>query len=249
MVDAPAEVPDAPSPRSRRGRLVAWAICAILAACVVWAVEAGSPERIDATGVDELVVPWPDPDPQDFVDGIDHPWLPLRPGASWVHAGQVDGVATTRTTTVLDETREVAGIEATVVRVQQRTTGGPGSESLRFYAQDRRGHVWLLGEEGVWEVGPGVPAGLALAAEPRRGDAAVRVPLSGDGREVVRVGERNGEARTPAGDYSGLLQLTETRGTPAGEETQVWLARGVGEVLRTVGADDRLELQRHEPGS
>lgn len=246
MVDAAPDMPDAPTPRSRRrwAHPVVWVVVALLVGLFVWAVEVGSPPRIDATGVDELQVPWADPAPDEFVAEVDNPWLPLTRGTSWVQVGEVDGAATTRTTSVLDEGREVAGIDATVVRVHQRGGGQAPRERVRLYAQDRDGNVWLLGEEGVWQVGPGVPAGLAMAAEPRRGDAGVRVPLEGAAREVVRVGEGDREAVVPAGSWSDLLELTETYGSPTEAEVEVLVARGVGEVVRTWGAGNRLALER-----
>ncbi len=32
------------------------------------------------SGVDELVIPTPSPDPDDFVAAVDNPWFPLEPG-------------------------------------------------------------------------------------------------------------------------------------------------------------------------
>ena len=41
------------------------------------------------TGVDELTIPTPSLDPDDFVRRIDNPWLPLAAGATWTY--QVTG--------------------------------------------------------------------------------------------------------------------------------------------------------------
>lgn len=244
------ESPTAPDATAgRRRRRWPWVVGLLLAVGLVVAVELGSPRHVDPTGVDDLVVPWTAPDPDDFVAEVDNPWLPLSAGAGWVHVGEVDGVETTRTTTVLDETREVAGIAATVVREVTAAEGGPETVRERWYAQDRRGHVWTLGEEGVWQVGDGVPAGLAMAAEPRRGDAHVRVPLDGADREVVEVSERGEALRVPAGEYADLLRVLERSGEEDGDDAlaEVLLAEGTG-VVEWRSRDGRLDLVSHDPG-
>lgn len=244
--------PSGSRPPRRRTRRAWWAVGLLLLAALVAAVELGSPRSIDPTGVDELEVPWERPDPAQFVAQVDHPWWPLRPGATWVHEGVVDGVAVTRTTTVLDEPREVAGVATTVVREETTPTDGDDEAAAdattvrkRWYAQDRRGHLWLLGEEGVWSVGDDVPAGLVLAAEPRRGDAHLQVPLEGSAREVVEVGEREEALVVPAGEFSDLLR-TLLRAAD-GTLTEVRWARGTGPVQETT-VDGHLDLVSHDPG-
>src|ERR1044072_2652040 len=44
-----------------------------------------NPTEIGPQGVDELVVPTPSPDPDDFVDDVDNPWLPFAPGTVWTY--------------------------------------------------------------------------------------------------------------------------------------------------------------------
>ncbi len=46
-------------------------VLAVLAGC------GSAPKEIDPTGVDGLVIPTPDPDPTDFVEGVDNRYLPL----------------------------------------------------------------------------------------------------------------------------------------------------------------------------
>lgn len=231
----------------RAGRRWWWFVGAVLAVGLLVAVELGSPRPIDPTGVDELEVPWSRPDPAEFVAEVDHPWWPLTPGATWVHAGVVDGVETTRTTTVLRERREVAGVAATVVREVTVPRDGAGTRQVRerWYAQDRRGHLWLLGEEGVWAVGDAVPAGLVLAAQPRRGDAHVRVPLEGQAREVVEVEERGEALVVPAGEYADLLRTLVRTGD--GTLVEVRWAQGTGPV-QWMSREGHLDLVSHRAG-
>lgn len=217
-----------------------------LAVGFLWAVEVGSPRTIDATGVDELEVPLADIDSVEFVDGIDHLWLPLRPGASWAYRGQRGLTEVTALTEVLVDTVDVAGVEATRVR-----TNVDGADAVRWYAQDVDGHVWLLGEEGVWSVADGAPAGLATPAEPRRGDGFVRVPgLTADAgpAEWWTIGEREADVAVADETYAEVLTVSGTRttdGLPTSYELE--FAEGVG-LVRRVDARGVLELVEHTPG-
>ncbi|MBE7325916.1 hypothetical protein IEQ44_14795 [Nocardioides sp. Y6] len=243
----PGSVPER-EPRGR-GRATLWLLAVVVALGLLVAIEVGSPRQVDPTGVDELEVPWADPDPEEFVDGVDHAWWPLRPGARWVHEGVVDGVSTSRTTTVLTRRREVAGVAATVVREVTRPRGARPTVVERWYAQDRRGHLWLLGQDGSWALGADVPAGLVLAAEPRRGDAHLRVPLSGVEREVVEVAERGEAVVVPAGEYADLLRTVERLGADRAdaEVVEVRWAEGVGPV-QWMSEAGHLDLVSHDPG-
>lgn len=227
-------------------RVVLTVAVVVLVAAFLWAVEVGSPRTVDATGVDELRVPLDDLTSVDFVVGVDNPWLPLHTDALWVHRGEWDGRSVTVRTEVVG-TVEVGDVVATRVR----TSYDPGEEHVRLYAQDVDGHVWLLGEEGRWVAGDGVPAGLAMPAEPRRGDGFVRVPgeTSGAGpQEWWSIDERGEEVRVPAGEYEVLL-VDATAVRERGEETYTSaLARGTGEVLR-VSVEGTLELVEYRSGT
>lgn len=71
----------------------------LIVACAVSACGTASPTS-PPTGIDELVVPTPSPDADDFVERIDNPWFDLDPT-------QVDG------------SDEVAGVAVTVVDGEQ----------------------------------------------------------------------------------------------------------------------------------
>jgi len=154
------------------------ALALVLAVALELAIRAGEPSTVGPTGVDTLQVPWPDPDPDAFVAEVDHPWLPLQPGATWTFGDEQVVVA--------PEPHEVAGIDATVVTVV-------GVD--RFVAQDEDGNVWLLGERGHdagsptpdWSIADGSPAGLVLPAEPRRGDGWATVVPDGEVQAATRV--------------------------------------------------------------
>lgn len=224
-------------------------LCSALAAC------GGNPGRYEPTGVDELTIPTPSPDPDDFVEGVDNPWLPLRPGSRWVYRADGEAGARTVTVSVVPETREVAGVEATVVREVVRDADGRLLEEARtWFAQDRAGNVWHLGEQATsydgggtvsWRAGAaGAQAGLAMPAEPRVGDGFRREHLAGRAEDVARVVALDGSASVPYGDLEGLLVLERTTPLDPGlRELEHW-AEGVGLVREetVAGGDEVVEL-------
>lgn len=208
--------------------LAAAAVAALLGGC------ANSPGEVDPTGVDELTVPTPSPDPDDFVEGVDNDWYPLQPGSvrRWrVIGGSGGGLRVS----VAREPLLVAGVESTVVRT--RSTFDPravpdGWETevqTDFYAQDRDGNVWWLGRAGEWEAGvDGAQAGLLVPAEPRLGDGYQMALLEGvvDVRAEVAAVE----------DDEVRLELVSMEGSE-----EVVLQRDVGPI-RVESEDEALEL-------
>lgn len=183
-----------------------------------------APERYRPTGVDELEIPTPAPDPDDFVDEIDNELLPLVPGTVWEYAVS-DGAQVT--VTVTDETREVAGVTTTVVR-----GGSAGADS--WYAQDEDGNVWFFGAEGVWKAGVGgAEAGLAMPAEPRLGDGFVYAHHSDSSEELVEVVDVDASASTPYAQFDDVLETSVTTTSALGFTGRQLFAPGVGLVHAT----------------
>jgi hypothetical protein len=121
----------------------------------------------EAGGVDELVIPTPSPDPDDFVATIDNPWLPYEPGASWTYTDGSSDV----TFSVADGPT-IAGVATTAV---------VSSGSADYYAQDDDGNVWWFGREGEWQAGDdGAEAGIAMLAKPRLGDGYAEMGVDGE---------------------------------------------------------------------
>ena len=131
-----------------------------------------------STGVDELVVPTPSPDPADFVAEVDNPWFVLDE-ATYADA---DGAAVERE---VEAGPSVLGVATTAVTLDGATD---------LYAQDAAGNVWWFGHEDAgttgWEAGvDGAEAGLVMAAKPRRGDGYRLAEVPGEDlrAEVVEV--------------------------------------------------------------
>ena len=94
-----------------------------------------APQKSPPTGVDGLEIPTPSADPGDFVEGIDNPYLPLRPGSRWVYKSRNLDQQTT-TVTVTGDTREVQGVTTTVVHdVVKDPDGTVVEETVDWFAE------------------------------------------------------------------------------------------------------------------
>jgi len=223
----------------RRG----WYVVPFLAAVLGLSGCGTASEPSPPSGVDELAIPTPSVDPDDFVARIDNPWLPLASGATWTYrvTGSTTGVSSgTQTVTVRDQAEDVAGVSATAV-----DTSGPAGDVTDYYAQDRSGNVWWLGREGVWRAGDdGAEAGLAMPRHPRVGDGWRTALLSGVVEDRASVAALDGSVSVPAGTFDNLVELETSSPLTPELGTLESYARGVG-LVRTVstsGPTYRAEL-------
>lgn len=214
----------------RRGRV---SVGALLGVLVLAGCGSASPEY-EIAGIDELVIPTPSPDPEDFVGHVDNPWLPLEQGSEWTYDVD-DGVQAGRSTVTVEPSNlRLGGVAVTVVRTETLVGKGPATEQVDFYAQDRDGNVWWFGRQGEWDVEvEGAAAGLAMPADPRVGDGwrpallegvvedRVTVESVADGAVVLRVESdlRPGAAVQQVYDEGvGLTRTFNLEGPPGSSE-------------------------------
>lgn len=197
-------------------------------------------------GVDELVIPTPSPDPDDFAERVDNPWFPLVVGATWTYESTVPAGSTVTMTAEAGPT--IAGVSTTALRTV--ADGGEPAVTLDYFAQDDDGNVWWFGREGEWRAGEdGAEAGVAMLARPRFGDG-YREAL-GDGvvdqrSEIVAL---DGEVDTPAGAYDDVQVVETTSPVTGWSETTSYYARGVGLVARDAPNTELRLVASDEPQS
>lgn len=205
-------------------------------------------------------------DPADFGGPIDNPYWPMTPGTRWVFRERdMEGGDRMVEVTVTDQTKDILGITAIVVHDLVTEDGEAVEDTLDWYAQDRVGNVWYLGEdtreydkgvvvttEGSWQAGvDGALAGVAMPADPVTGLTYRQEYLQGqaeDGALVLSIGET---VTVPLGTYDGLL-MTRDFTTLDPEILEIkFFAKGVGPVLEVgvSGGTDRAELTGFTPGS
>jgi hypothetical protein len=218
-------------------------------------------------GADEPVIDVPDGvdqpslDPADVVAVIDNPYLPFRAGERWVYEGESDGELERIEVTVLPERREVMGIPATVVRDTVTVDGELVEDTYDWFAQDRDGNVWYLGEDskeyedgevvstaGSWEAGvDGALPGIVMEAAPAVGDAYRQELYEGEAEDLAEVVREGVTEEVAAGTYDELLVIEEWNPLEPEVVEEKYYARGVGMVLEvtTRGGDSRIELIEH----
>lgn len=232
-----------------RRLLALGAVAGLLSGC------GAGPGLAPPTGVDGLQIPTPSPDPDDFVERVDNPLLPLLPGNRWVYES-TEGETTT--VTVTDDTREVAGVTTTVVRDVVTEDDEVVERTLDWFAQDRDGNVWYFGEhtteyddrgrpdhEGSWEAGvDGAEAGLVMAAHPRVGDGYRQESDPGVAEDRARVISVDESLNLELGSFTDVVVTEETTPLEPAVVERKYYAPGVGLVLeRTLsGGNDRSEL-------
>jgi hypothetical protein len=199
-------------------------------------------------------------DPADFSATIDNRYWPMQPGTRWTYR-EVDeaGEELRVVVTVSSETKRIAnGVTARVVRDTVTRDGELVEDTVDWYAQDKDGNVWYLGEdtaefeggevsstEGSWEAGvDGALPGVVAPADPTVGLAYRQEYYAGeaeDNGEVLSVEEL---AEVPAGRYRDVLLTKDTNALEPRILEYKLYAPGVGPVLAlgVSGAGGREEL-------
>lgn len=198
-------------------------------AVVLFVTGCGSYTRASPpAGVDELVIPTPGPDPDDFVTAIDNPWLPLALGARWTYRA-----GSRHVTMAAGEGPTIAGVATTAV-----TTDGVGPVPVMdFYAEDADGNVWWFGREGEWRAGDdGAEAGIAMLAQPRLGDGYAEMGEHGQAGQRALI--------TGLGDEL-VIETTSALGEVAINHYQP----GTGLVLRAEAGTELRLVSHDEPQS
>ena len=182
-------------------------------------------------------------DPADFVARIDNPLLPFLPGSRWLYESS-DGVERIEVE-VLSETRDVLGIQATIVRDRVWEDGELVEDTYDWYAQDRDGNVWYLGEDstefedgepvstaGSWEAGvDGTQAGVIMWADPTVGQAYRQEYYAGQAEDLAQVLALDGSETLQSGAYNDLVVIREWSPLEPEVIENKYFAPGVGVVL------------------
>jgi hypothetical protein len=201
----------------------------------------------------------PQIDPNNFVDVIDNPYLPYPVGASWTYEGTEDGETETVTVTVTPQRKEIMGISATVVR--DTVSDGDGEvveDTYDWFAQDRDGNVWYLGEDstefengkavstsGSWEAGvDGALPGIVMQAQPEAGQAYRQEYYVGEAEDLAEVQRVDATESVPFGDFDRLVVVKEWNPLEPDVVEQKYHAPGIGVIAEdtVTGGDEQSEL-------
>jgi hypothetical protein len=204
-------------------------------------------------------------DPADFTTEIDNPYWPLRPGSRWVYRETSGGEVQRVVVTVTDRTKTIDGIEARVIHDLVTTPDGEKVEdTFDWYAQDKDGNLWYLGEdtkeyeggkvvstEGSWEHGvDGAEAGIIVAAEPKQGLTYREEYYAGEAEDAAEVLSVEGKVQVPFGFFRDAMITRNYSGIEPRVEELKFYAKEVGPVLELLvsGGSGRAELLAYEKG-
>jgi hypothetical protein len=205
-------------------------------------------------------------DPADFAAGIDNPYWPMRPGSRWVYTEtDADGAELQVEVTVTNDTKEILGITATVVRDVVSEGGEVIEDTFDWYAQDTDGNIWYLGEdtkeyedgelvstEGSWEAGvDGAMAGILVPAHPAVGMTYRQEYYEDEAEDQGKVLSLDEAVDVPYGSFQGCLQTEDTTPLEPDLIENKYYCEGIGPVLAVdvAGGGGREELVTFEEGA
>ena len=213
------------------------ATVAVAATIAVWAPWASSAGSAGAPPYEPVL------DPANFSTTIDNPYFPLPVGRTLVYRGVKDGQPQEDRVTVTDQTKTVAeGITARVVTDVATHDGTLLEKTSDWYAQDKQGNVWYVGEDtahylangkvdtsGSWEAGVhDAEPGLVMEANPQIPDSYRQEFLTGQAEDTAWIVDRSGSTTVPYGTLKNVLtSLEATRLEPGAYDQKVY-APGIG---------------------
>jgi hypothetical protein len=198
-------------------------------------------------------------DPANFVTTVDNPWFPLIPGTTFTYRGSKDGERAQNVFQVTRQTKTILGVTATVVHDTLTINDEKSEETDDWYAQDKDGNVWYLGEatkefdetgkvistEGSWEAGvDGAVAGIYMPADPQVGQSFAQEFYAGHAEDHFVVLLRTVAVKVAYGSFRGALLTAEWTPLEPNALGEKFYAKGVGQVKEqsVVGESERMEL-------
>jgi hypothetical protein len=189
-------------------------------------------------------------DPANFVSGIDNRYFPLVPGTVFHYRGVKDATAQADDMVVTHRAKYVLGVRCTVVRDTVSEHGKPLERTFDWYAQDKQGNVWYMGEDSLelkngrfgrasdsWQAGVDhAKPGIIMRGTPRAG-AVYRQEYypPGGALDQARVVAKADTVRVPAGTFTRVL-VTDEWSPVEPQIERKYYAPGVGEIKEQVTA-------------
>ena len=201
--------------------------------------------------------------PADFTTTIDNPYMPFAPGSVWEYVGKADGTTEHNRVEVTDKHRTVMGIPVVVVRDTVRVKGEITEDTYDWYAQDKEGNVWYLGEDtkeydgdkvstkGSWEAGvDGAQPGIVMPAQPRIGRAYRQEYLKGEAEDLAEITAVNDSRTVDGKPYDKVVVTKEWTPLDAKIVEAKWYAPGLGVIEEGTlkGGNETSTLVSYTPG-
>ena len=227
-------------------RLGAIAVAALALGCSSQDVTQPSSAGVSPTdpppAIDAKRVGIEDFNPGNFVGTVDNPLFPLPLGRRLIYRGTGDGEPMRVVTDVTRQHKTILGV-AVVVVLDRVFVGGELAElTYDWYAQDRHGNVWYLGEDtkefeggevvstaGSFEAGKnGARAGIIMRAHPKVGLTTPQESAPGVAEDRSRVVDKNVTVTVPYGTLRHCIKTEETTPLEPDVLENKWYCPGVG---------------------
>jgi len=196
-------------------------------------------------------------DPQAVVATVDNPLFPLLPGTKLSLVGGEETIEIE----VLTEKKQVLGVPATVVHDVVKVNGEIIEDTFDWFAQDKSGAVWYLGEDtkelsggqvtsthGSWEAGvDGAKPGYIIPPTPTVGLKFRQEYYACEAEDWAEVLDLNASATVPAGSFTGCLKTRDYTPLEPALNEEKYYCPGAGPVLVVdVTTQEKEELERIE---
>lgn len=185
----------------------------------------------------------------DFQRVIDNPYYPLPVGRVLTYTGIKDGVSQVDVVKVTSATKILEGIPAVTITDVATHHGRLLEKTTDWYAQDKQGNVWYLGEataayshghvdhSGSWQAGVNdAEPGIIMKSSPQVLDSYRQECLPGVAEDTAWTVVKGGTFQVPSGTVHNVLTSLEfTRIEPTVIDKKVY-APGIGIVFEEAAA-------------
>ncbi len=152
---------------------------------------------------------------------IDNRYFPLVPGTTFIYEA-IQGPREHDEFVVTQDAKEVLGVDCVVVRDTASVNGEVVEDTFDYFAQDRYGNVWYMGEDtkqlkhgvvvgtgGTWLAGvDGATPGFVMEGQPVVGDAYRQENSPGVAEDNAEVASLTGSVSVPFGSWQGNVLVT-----------------------------------------
>jgi hypothetical protein len=196
-------------------------------------------------------------------------WFPLLRGSVYVYDGQKDGKTSRDVMTVSNKVKDITGIRAAVINDRVFLNGQLSERTTDFYAQDKKGTVWYLGEktaelntkgkvtstEGSFLNGSkGAKGGIFMPTHPAVGQSFQQESFKGQAEDHFQILDMAASITTPAISSNSAMLTQETTPLEPGVVDHKYYVQGIGTVKEQqvagapAGQGEELHLISFTPG-
>ena len=213
------------------------------------------PQQTNQTRTEEYS---PTINPENFVPIINNPLYTLIPGTSFVYQSQTKDGTEKNITMVTNKTKTILGINAIEVWDRVWLNDSLIEETYDWYAQDKEGNVWYLGEDskkyengkiistkGSWEAGVNnAKPGIIMKANPHIGDSYRQEYYKGEAEDMADIVSLGEKVTVPYGTFTDCLKTRDwSRIDPGANEYKYYCAKTGGMTLElNIGSGEKTEL-------